>query len=437
MAVSKTSSRSEIRTYQKELNDAGANPPLVVDGIWGPKTQGAHDASVKDEATGTTGGLVGTGPEDTEPRFGLAGGAELWKNTTTGESFIVYVVPGTEGDPVYMRWLVGSDEDVQSFFGPGQPVVYQQSYNDTDKIWGETLDFGSSDDISNTSKSPFDSWASTLATESESQPWLLDDDYQELLAMSIIEGRPLTVGETRTTNWWKEHNEAERQWMEDYSGDPSQAQQNIKDGRLAQAEYMRAAGMADLDDRLVNYMADKVTKGEWSSAEMEQQIRILSDPYFSQEPLDQDFQNWVDDNAIEWDITHDKETEVRNLVSRWLGSNFGNWDDETVNSWAGRLRNEGDAPEALIETLKDQRLALFPEYDREADYQTIAAPWRNMMRNAWGEVPDDSDIALQSIIRMNDAGEAGSYLTKEGLARGNTNTVNSVQTAMTNSFGGM
>jgi len=59
-----------------------------------------------------------------------------------------------------------------------------------------------------------------------------------------------------------------------------------------------------------------------------------------------------------------------------------------------------------------------------------------MIRNMWGEVPDDSDTTLHEVIRMNDAGTAGEMLTKEGLARGNDQTVNTVQAALSRSFGG-
>jgi hypothetical protein len=436
MAVTQASSRSEIQAYQTQLNDAGAEPPLVVDGVWGPLTQAAHDEYEAAEAS-DDGVTLGTGPEGTEPRFGIAGGAELWKDTTTGKSYIVYMVPGTDDDPVYMRWTVPSDEDVQSFFGPDQPVIYQKEFASDDSMWGNTIDFGSSDDIANVSKSPFDSWASTLEVESASQPWILDDDYQQLLAMSIIEKRPLTVAEIQSTQWYQGNTAGQRNWMEIYHGDPSEAQQRIDDGRIAQELYMQNAGMSGLDSRLVEYMADKVTMGEWSMTEFQEQVRILSDPYHSGKSLDSEFQNWIDDNGVKWDLNNDKETEVRNLVKQWLGSNFGNWDDETVASWAGRMRNEPDALEALTNTLKDQRLALFPEYDREADYNTISAPWKTMMRNVWGELPDDTDTTLHDVIRMNNAGDAGEYLTREGLARGNQTVVNSVQGALMNSFGGI
>ena len=89
-----------------------------------------------------------------------------------------------------------------------------------------------------------------------------------------------------------------------------------------------------------------------------------------------------------------------------------------------------------MSVLKDQKEVLFSGYDREADYETIASPWRTMMRNVWGEVPNDSDMTLQSIIQMNDAAEAGKYLTTEGLKRGNEYVVNSVQSDLNNAFGG-
>lgn len=437
MATTASSSRTEIREYQTSLNDAGASPALVIDGIWGPKTQAAHDewgSEVSGEAGGSA--TMGTGPEGGDPRFGVAGGAELWHDKTTGETYIVYMVPGTESDPVYTRWTVPSQEDVQSFFGPDQPITYAREIESNDPAWGDTIDFGSSDDIRNTSKSPFDSWASTLEAEGASQPWLYDDDYQKLLAMSIIEGRPLTEAEIQSTGWWQDHTSAERGWMLMQHGDPSEAQQSIDDNRIKQLQFLQDSGMSQANPDLANWMADKVTKGEWSAAEMQEQVRIMVDPYYSDRPLNGDLQDYIDDNSLAWDTTQDKETEVRNLVQRWLGTNFGNWDDKQISYWAGRIRNETDGQEVLMELLKDQKMALFPTYDREADYETIASPWRTMMRNAWGEVPNDSDQTLQSIINMNDAAEAGKYLTTEGINRGNEYVVNSVQGALNDSFGG-
>jgi hypothetical protein len=134
--------------------------------------------------------------------------------------------------------------------------------------------------------------------------------------------------------------------------------------------------------------------------------------------------------------TMDEGAEVREMVNRWLGTNFGQWTDAQVQEWAGRFRNENDAPERLMELLKDQKQALFPEYDREADYQSIAAPWRNMMTTMWGTLPQDSDTTLHSLINLNDAVEGGKMLTREGLNRGNQQVINNIQGALHTSFGG-
>jgi len=370
------------------------------------------------------------------PRFGLPGGAELWKDEGTGESYLVYVVPGTEDDPVYMRWTVESDEDLQSFFGPDQPIVYNRELQSEDNLWADTVDFGGSTDLKNTSKSPFDSWVSTLDTQAKTAPWILDDDYQQLLAMAILEDRVLTEAEIATTKWYQTHNDAQRDWMDVYNRDPMSAQQQMDDRATLIATQLREAGMADADPALVEFMAQQVSWGNWTRTDLDQQVRILTDPYFQNTPMDQEMRNFIDDQGISYDQTSDMEVEVRNTVQRWLGTNFGSWDDATVANWAAKLRNDPDALEALTEQLKDQKQALFPGYDRESDYESIASPWRSMMRNSWGEVANDSDKTLHRIIQMNDAVDAGEYLTREGLSRGNETVVNDVQSALYRSLGG-
>jgi len=440
MAVTSSSSRDEIRDYQKELNDAGAQPPLVVDGLWGPKTQAAHDSNGSD--TSSTDSDDSTINEDLEgsgtgARFGIPNGAEIWRNSDSGEIFLVYMVPGTEADPAYMKWYIPDEESLQSFFGPDQPIKHDKDIAGTHDLWTDAVSFGTTNEIPPGNEAPFAAWTETLETESAIQPWILDDDYQKLFAMAIVEGRGLTEAELASTNWYSTHSVAERNWLREYHGDPSSAQQTIDNNRLSYGEYMRDAGMGNVDEKLVNYMSDQVSKGLWTDIELQHQVQVLSDPYFEGWGVDPGLQTFIDDNSIAYSQTRDQENEVRNTVERWLGTNFGKWDDATVSRWASQIRNDPSSMERLTETLKDQRLALFPEYDREADYATISAPWRNMIQNQWGEIPDDSDRTLQSIIKMNDATQAGEFLTTEGLARGNQQVVNGVQSALNRSFGGM
>jgi hypothetical protein len=417
-----------------------AQRKVLVDMLWesgkleGDKTYWYEDRGdeVNDLATAYSGvssdAPTGTG-EETQPRFGVAGGAKLWKNITTGEIYIVYMVPGTEDDPVYMRWTV-SEEDAKSFFGPDQPVVYEYQISSNNPLWASTIDFGSGDEIANTSENPFDTWASTMEVEAASQPWLLDDDYQTLLAMAIIEGRVLTEAEIKSTRWWQDHTAAERGWMELYHGDPSEAARRIADNRLRQADLFRQAGLLDFDDGLINFFADKVTMGIWSVDYAQSQIDRLADPYYASEPIDQELAAYMEDNNVKLGQTVGETDRVRQLVKQWLGPNFGSWSDETINYWAGRLRNEEDAEIYLIETLKDQKEAMFPQYGREADFNTMAQPWRSYATSFWGFTPQDDDETLMAIIQANNADTAAQTLRTVGLERGYDRVVNDIDQSM-------
>lgn len=422
--VSRTSSKAEIKDLQRKLNAAGAN--LVVDGIWGPLTQAAYEKYGDQTVSSDAPALKGTA-ERSDPRFGIAGGAELWYNTTTKRAYIVYVVPGTENDPVYMRWVVPSEEDVQSFFGPDQPIVYKREISTSDALWADTVDFGSSDDIQNTAKNPFDSWASTLEAEAATQPWLLDDDYQTLLAMSIIEGRPLTASEIQSTKWWQEHTAAQREWMSLKHGDPAEADQQLDNYIIASENDLRAAGMNNADPRLVEFIAGQLLMGEWSQAEYEQQIKYLTDPFYADKPLKPELEGFLAANQIEPDQTRQQEDTVRSLLRRWLGPVFGSWSDSEIAAKAAEFRNDPDAEIEFTEFLKDQRLAMYPNYtDRELTYEAIAGPWRSFTASMWGAPVQDTDNVFQRVVQLNNPDEAAKILRGAGFERGYDKIVNEV-----------
>ena len=70
-----------VRKEQERLNDLGAD--LVVDGIWGPKTQAAS------EKYGSADGGSEAGPA-TGSDLLLPGKSKLWYNETTGQYWVVY-----------------------------------------------------------------------------------------------------------------------------------------------------------------------------------------------------------------------------------------------------------------------------------------------------------------------------------------------------------
>ena len=358
----------------------------------------------------------------------LPGNPALW--SVGGESWIVYDTVGSDGESIRVAWKAPSQDDVQSFFGPDQPIIVNKTM---DALPDDVLDFGSTDDLANLTDDPITTWRNTLDTESKTQPWLLDADYQELSLMAVLEGRPLSESEIQQTNFWKDNTDAQRKWMKLYNSDPSTAQQSLVDGQASARQLLADAGIEGATDEVIAFMADKLTMGDWSQTYFTSQVQGLSDPAAGI-TLDADLTSVIGDTPL--GTTQSGELEVRNLVKSWLGPTFGEWDEGLIQEWAGKFRNDPDAQTMLIEQLKDQKMAMFQGYDRESNYDTIAAPWRNFVSQSWGEAIDEKDPLFTQIINMNNAGEAGALLTREGLERGNDTVVNSVQAALNQSFGG-
>jgi len=440
MALQQGSSGAEVSTLQQQLEDAGFSPGKI-DGQFGPKTaaalrefQTANDLTVDGIYGPQSAAALGGDPQGSDepagdveggPRMSLAGDPRLWK--VGEETYIVHITEAADGSEIRLAWLA-PDEDVQGFFGPGQAIIYN---DEIDALPPDVLMFGGTDDLANMTDDPITTWRNTLETESKTQPWLLDSDYQAKSLMAVLEGRPLSDSEIQTTNWWQNNNARQRKWMTTFHGDPMQAQQDLDDSRINATLMLKNMGMNNASEEVVNFIADSYTKGDWSQAYFQNQMKALSDPS-SGVTIDSDLSALVGDTGF--DQTQGGEQDVRDLVKRWLGPNFGDWDQDTIAHWAGELRNDPDAELSLVETLKNQKEALFAGYDRNATYDTIAAPWRNMASNMWGQTIDESDPLFHQVINMNDAVEAGKALTQAGIDRGNAKVSSDVVTRMSNSF---
>lgn len=347
----------------------------------------------------------------------IGGTPEVWQ---VGKSwFVVYTVPGTEDDPVYIAWEVPSKDDLQSFFGPDQPFKFNQilTQNAFDKMG--VLEFGTTDELPNTSKDPFSTWATDMEMLAQTQPWVLDADYQALVAMSILEGRELTQAELATTDWWQTHTSAERDWMITLHGDPATAAQQVTDAKILVKELMTAAGLgSDPPKGLVELMAMKWLSGAWTKTKLDNQIKAVSDP-FSGIRIGDTVQAWLDNHEI--GQTVNEEDRVRELLSTWLGPLFGTWDDSEIARIAGTFRNDPEAEERFIETLKDQRMAILPQYtDRELSYAAISNTWRQWWMGQWGEAPDETSDLWMAVLKNNDSAASGTLLRGEGLSAGKT-----------------
>ncbi len=135
--------------------------------------------------------------------------------------------------------------------------------------------------------------------------------------------------------------------------------------------------------------------------------------------------------------TREGELAVENLVNRRLGPVHGAWDQELIDEWAGKIRNDPDAITDLTEFLQNQRMVLFPGYENATlTYQDIAAPWKGFVTQMWGQTADETDSLFATLLKNNDAHENAALLRKEGLSRGIGQIEQDAQQQMLTSTGG-
>jgi hypothetical protein len=254
---------------------------------------------------------------------------------------------------------------------------------------------------------------------SQTQPWILDADYQALMAMAILEGRQVLEAEIATTTWWKTHNEAQRAYMALSAGDPSEYEAKLDDAKLRVSNMITGAGGGITPDQgIVDYLATQFLMGNMSETQLQEQIRAATDPY-SGAVLDPGFAEVLEATEGGLGQTNNAEDEVRSLLNTWLGPEFGNWSDAEIARVAGDIRNDPNAQTDFVEGLKDQRLALLPEYgDRNLSYQAIANTWKQWWIGQWGQNPDESSNLWMTVLKNNDMTESARLLRREGLAQG-------------------
>ncbi len=401
MAVTSSSTPADIKEHQRQLNAAGAN--LVVDGIWGPLTQAA------DDEFGDTAEAAG----DAVGERVITPGNELWN--VDGNWIMVRMVPGTEGDPIYMSWTIPDDEVLASYFPPGIDPLADKELTAAEVAGMGVLPFGTVYELIDYNYDPFVAWLDQYETQAKTQPWILDEDYKTMAAMAAMEGRALSDSEIEQTTWYSTHSDGEKEWMKISNSNPVEAQRRIDDNRSRARNELEDAGVNNAPEDLVWWMADQVTTGLWSIQYYSDQLIAISDPA-SSIAIDSDFAAQI--AGFDLDTTRDEEQTVRDELTKWLGPNFGGWNEDAIGDWAGKIRNDPDALIALSDVLSAQRVALFPEYaDRTLTYEDIAGPWRTFWRQAWGESPDETDGLFTTVVRNNDAVENGKILTQEGISR--------------------
>lgn len=343
----------------------------------------------------------------------IPGEPQVWKDSTTGKSYLVYFVPGLE-PPVPLLYEA-TDKELQAAFGPGKSIKYDRTLSNADLRKAGAMEWGVRSELTNETEDPFESWVTAVNDQAEVRPWLRDNEVLALMAEAMLEGRAVSDAEFQQTEWWQSRNEAQRRWMLLVESDPATANQMRREQNILVQDMLRAAGMAQPPADLIRAMSNLYLTGDWGEAYLKRQITAITDPQ-SGYKVDSALADFVGDVGT----TRDQESEVRQLVSQWLGPMFGGrWNDNQIARWAGRFRNDPNAREEFEDLMRRQRLALFPEYDNpNLTYEDIAGPWRGLVESTWGEIPDETSTLFTRIVRMNDSDEAEKLLRKVGLQQG-------------------
>jgi len=366
--------------------------------------------------------------------------ALLWD--VGGNFYIVYEVPGSQGElydgnPIYMAYELKDNDLVNAgLLTKGETAPQANATMDQSFFDSIAIVTGNTDQLSSLIDNPFASFVETVGEQSQVAPWITDPEMISLIAEAAVEGREVTDAEWQTTNWYQTHNEGEREWLRTYYSDPSTATQLTTDAQIAVANSLQAAGVSNAPESMINWVAGKYVSGEWSQTYTTEQINLFADPYATGK-RDVQFENYLSSTALTGvDRTTEREREVRELYNKWLGPSLGKLTDNETAEIAGRLRDDPDYQDQLVNSLKQSRLAAFSNYTNpELTYEDIARPWRNLTTSVWGQTADETQGWWQEMVKSNDFAKAQTTLREKGLEQDVTQVTQDATQALQQALG--
>lgn len=193
---------------------------------------------------------------------------------------------------------------------------------------------------------------------------------------------------------------------------------------------------ASVDDKTLEWMANKVVMGSWDANKARSQLYRLVDKY-RDTPLDKDLESFITNSTIEQTTVGEKE--VMTVIDDWLPPSAKKDYIEEIGKHAGNYRQDAAYLETLENELKDARYALYPQYDKETKWSIIDRITKNTIQNKWDmEIDPDGKYGYvyNKVASLNDVNEANKYLVQEGLSNNIGSVVNDFARDMISSFGG-
>ena len=358
-----------------------------------------------------------------------------------GKLYLMYAVPGQgqlyTGNTMYMAYeVVGNDVFAAGLLTEGATAPTANYSMDKAFFDGVAIVAGNTNQIIGIEDDPFASFVETYSEEAQLRPWLLDPEFIALQAEAAIENRDISETEWRLTNWYQTHNKAERAWMDLELSDPAEAARQLDDLEIFYENQLSSLGVSGVPDGLVQWISSKNISGQWSDTYTAEQLKLFSDPYKSGD-RDAELQNLISTSGFgDVDRTAAREREVVELYRKWLGPTLGSLTQDEVSEIAGRLRDDPDYEDALIQNLKQNRLAAFSNYTNpELTYEDIARPWRNLTTSVWGQTADETQGWWQEMVKTNDFAKAQETLRTKGLEQNVTQVTTDATQALQQALG--
>jgi hypothetical protein len=397
---------------------------------------GGGDGTGSTTTTVTTGGTTtdtGIVEDDGTAKYaGIGGDPELWLDTTTGTYYMVYYAPGDFETPIATLFSV-PDEETLKAFGRGEVPEVDRSVTTEEIEAAGGLFWADTDALIESELDPWLGWKAMMDKGLLTDVALSDPVLWAMIGAAYLEGRALTPAERKLAPWYVDRNEAQEDWEIVLFTDPAEAEQRIERDRLAALNTFENIGAVGNDPELINWMAFKYTKGDWTLEQLGTQIEAVTSGWGE---IDAELQAFLDSSGLSAVGTTDKSEEVSALFARWLGPAHPPSQSQ-IQQWSTQFRNDPSANEKLVAMLKKQRLALYPGYENpELTYEDIAAPWRSVVSRVLGITADEAGGLFQQIIRLNDLEEAEKLLRKHGISTGNSKVLADAAGSLFRSVGG-
>jgi hypothetical protein len=362
--------------------------------------------------------------DDDSSRFnGIPGFPEVWKDSASGKSYLVFYPESGPQPPVPLLFIIDTEEELESLFGD-KDVVYDRELNPWQiqasgaVLFGEMASIDRYNSSGQLIQDPWAGFTSRMERSMSQMPWLAEDaEVFAIVAGAYLEGRPIEDWELEDTDYFQSHSGAEREAMRLQLSDPVGYQD--RNDKYATSIYDELASYGlDPQDEVVQWLANEYNSGMWTWEKTQAQIQAYLGRGGAEE-LDTGFSDWLSSEELKPGEATSHVQDVRDLYKEWLGPAYPP-DDASITRWASMFDNDQSGGRAALEDfLRQQRLVLFPAYENEnATYRDISAPWRSFTEREWGVPVDETDVEFQKIVQMNDPVEAQKKARTVGSDRG-------------------